>query len=61
MNSAGALRSIPVRPAITRMLRLLASSNSSSVATGEELVKAWQVVVPAASSASRKRFTPSRA
>ncbi|MFK4621887.1 hypothetical protein ABIF50_005193 [Bradyrhizobium diazoefficiens] len=43
------------------MLRLLASSNSSSVATGEELVKAWQVVVPAASSASRKRFTPSRA
>jgi hypothetical protein len=52
---------MPVRPAITRMLRRLASSNNSSVETGEELVNAWHVVVPPASSASRKRFTPSRA
>ena len=37
---------MPVRPAISRMLRRAASSNSSSVATGAVVVKAWQVVVP---------------
>jgi len=52
---------MPVRPAISRTLRRAASSNSSSVAAGAVVVKAWQVVVPEASKLSKNRPAASRA
>ena len=52
---------MPVRPAISRMLRRAASSKSSSVDTGLLVVKAWQVVVPPASRSSKKCFAAVRA
>ena len=59
--SSGAKRSMPVRPAITRMLRRAASSKNSSVETGLLVVNAWQVVVPPASRASKNCPAASRA
>ena len=53
-QSSGANFSMPVRPAMTRMLRRAASSKNSSVDTGLVVVNAWQVVVPPASKLSKK-------
>ena len=49
------MQSIPVSPPITRMFRRVASSKKATVETGELVVNAWQVVVPTASRASKKR------
>src|SRR5215471_20466837 len=58
---SGAIRSIPVRPPITSMLRWVASSKNASVETGELVVNAWQVVVPEARRLSKNFRVPSSA